>query len=464
MGNSTYGNPASKFDFRWVVIGGLVVLVLILGAYGLTRSPATAKASPTVQVTSIVELSTSTQLPIAMLELPTETSTATFEASTVARPSNPGGPGDAIKINLTGDRYSGQQIFISNCQPCHAAEGKGGVANPGSTDGTIPALNPIDPTIANADPQVFAYNVDLFLEHGSIPHGTNPPLMMPAYGDKKALSQQQIADVISYIIYLNPVRNFAVTFVPPTTALGIGSFMISPKDGMKLLYVPAGNFLMGSADSDPDAQADEKPQHTIYLDAFWIDQTDITNKMYALCVSTGACNQPSNTFSFAHPSYYGNSAFDNYPVMWVTWYDATAYCRWAARQLPTEAQWEKAARGTDGRIYPWGNETPDSSLLNYNRTAGDVTAVGSYPDGASPYGVLDMAGNVFQWVNDWDSDTYYESSPASNPLGPDFGQARGQRGNDWENGGSGVRSAARYGIIPSFSNQADGFRCALSAQ
>ncbi len=177
---------------------------------------------------------------------------------------------------------------------------------------------------------------------------------------------------------------------------------------------------MGSADSDPNVHVDETPQHTVYLDAFWIDRTDVTNNMYASCVSTGACTAPISTTSSTSTiisSYYGNSAFDNYPVIWVTWYDATAYCKWAGRQLPTEAQWEKAARGTDGRIYPWGNTAPDDTLLNYNASIGDTTAVSSYLRGASPYGALDMAGNVWQWVNDWYSDTYYRSSSSSNPLG-----------------------------------------------
>ncbi len=127
----------------------------------------------------------------------------------IARPSNPGGPGAAL--NLTGNAISGAQIFAANCQICHASQGKGGNPNPGSDDGTIPPLNPIDPTIANADPKVFAYNVDLFVEHGSTPDGTNPTYSMPAWGDKKVLTPQQIADVIAYVISLNPVASVTAT-------------------------------------------------------------------------------------------------------------------------------------------------------------------------------------------------------------------------------------------------------------
>jgi formylglycine-generating enzyme required for sulfatase activity len=241
------------------------------------------------------------------------------------------------------------------------------------------------------------------------------------------------------------------------------AFQVSDKDGMALLVVPPGNFQMGSTDSDTNAQPDEKPQHTVQLDAFLIDQTDVTNKMYALCVSAGACTSPSSTSSATRPSYYGNSEFDNYPVINVNWNMADTYCKWAGRELPTEAQWEKAARGTDGYTYPWGNNTPDITLLNYNGIDGDTTEVGSYPKGASPYGALDMAGNVWQWMNDWYSDTYYQSSPSSNPLGPVSGQDRVLRGGSWGNFYASVRSADRLRSEPTYTNYSVGFRCAMSA-
>ncbi len=240
--------------------------------------------------------------------------------------------------------------------------------------------------------------------------------------------------------------------------------MISDKDGMISLYVPAGNFLMGSTDSDPTTLADEKPQHTVYLDAFWIDQTEVTNAMYAKCVSAGACNQPASVGSVTHSSYYGNSEFDYYPVIDVNWNMADAYCKWAGGQLPTEAQWEKAARGSDGRTYPWG-EGIDCSHANYSPSSGsacegDTTAVGSYEAGKSPYGAYDMAGNVEEWVDDWYSDTYYSNSPSSNPLGSNSGQYRVYRGGDWHYEEAIAKSRFRDWMKPEYADSFTGFRCA----
>jgi formylglycine-generating enzyme required for sulfatase activity len=194
-----------------------------------------------------------------------------------------------------------------------------------------------------------------------------------------------------------------------------------PADGMVMVFVPAGNFLMGSTDGDiaqalqtcPNCDfSDEKPQHTVYLDSFWVDQTEVTNRMYALCVAAEKCDPHSNSSSSTHSNYYGNSEYDDYPVIYVSWNDASDYCAWAGGdvydvRLPTEAEWEKAARGTDGRTYPWGNDSPSCSAANYSGCVGDTTAVGSYESGQSPYGAYDLAGNVWEWVADWYSGTYY---------------------------------------------------------
>lgn len=263
------------------------------------------------------------------------------------------------------------------------------------------------------------------------------------------------------------------TAVPTTSELGIGSTIISGKDGMTLFYVPAGEFTMGSDKGD----SNEKPVHSVYLDAFWIDQTEVTSAMYSKCVRDTACNPPSQSKSATRQSYYGNPDFNDYPVVYVSWDDANAYCAWATRRLPTEAEWEKAARGTDSRNYPWGNSAPTSKLLNYNKYIGDTTKTGSYPDGASLYGAFDMAGNVSEWVADLYRELYYASSPRSNPPGPNQGSARVVRGGSFADFRCStykgqiycgpkltlVYSWARQWDSATVSNERYGFRCAMSA-
>jgi formylglycine-generating enzyme required for sulfatase activity len=260
------------------------------------------------------------------------------------------------------------------------------------------------------------------------------------------------------------------TTIPTTSNLGIGS-KITGQDGMTLLYVPAGEFTMGS-DTD---NSWEKPAHTVSLGAFWIDQTEITNEMYSKCVTAAACQAPKETNSYRRPTYYGNKNYDEYPVIEVNWSMASAYCEWVGRRLPTEAEWEKAARGPDGNIYPWGNDS-DGLLANFcdgscpipnsftpNDGYAETSPVGSYPNGVSPYGALDMAGNVLEWVNDWYSGTYYSSSPSSNPEGPDSGQYRVLRGGAWSTSVSIIRSAWRGRYVPTDTDYDIGFRCAMSA-
>lgn len=257
-------------------------------------------------------------------------------------------------------------------------------------------------------------------------------------------------------IRVDQVLLLPVSSTPPTSELDIGSTMTG-KDGMTLLYVPAGKFTMGSINGD----SDEIPVHTVSLDAYWIDRTEVTNIMYAKCVENRGCNEPS----FIEPpisNYYWNLEFENYPVIYVSWNDADNYCFWANRRLPTEAEWEKAARGTDARTFPWG-EGIDCSNANFDNCLGMFEEVGKYPMGASPYGAYDMAGNVWEWVSDWYSETYYSMSPPSNPLGPEIGQFHVLRGGAYFNPDDIVRSTSREksGQVP--ATEAVGFRCAMSA-
>lgn len=230
-------------------------------------------------------------------------------------------------------------------------------------------------------------------------------------------------------------------------------------DGMVQVYVPAGEFEMGS----DDGSENEKPKHSVYLDAFWIDQTEITNDQYAQCVSDYACLRPFPISSRTRDQYYGNSEYSAFPVINVNWNQANAYCQWAGASLPSEAKWEKAARGVDGRIYPWGNSSPDPTRLNYQQNSLDTTIVGSFPAGASPYGALDMAGNVSEWVIDWyDADYYKSQTTWNNPEGPASGKSHGLRGGSWYVLEEYIRSSLRIGDCTSCLNEFSGFRCANS--
>ena len=257
------------------------------------------------------------------------------------------------------------------------------------------------------------------------------------------------------------------------------------KDGMTLLYVPAGEFLMGIKGADILADCQklasycnlnwfdaESPQHAVYLNAFRIDQTEVTTKMYLACVKAGGCKPLERNISHTRSNYYGNGEFYNYPVVFVDWNMAKAYCEWAGRRLPTDAEWEKAARGIDGRLYPWGNNVPEENMLNYNGKYGysrntfdgDTTKVGSFPVDQSPYGAFDMAGNVGEWVADWYSESYYLDSPLSNPLGPVSGEGRVQRGGLWFSPPEQVYIFGRNWEIPSVADDFTGFRCAVDME
>jgi len=276
---------------------------------------------------------------------------------------------------------------------------------------------------------------------------------------KQGYGPQAISVSVTFTPRLTPTSSPTPTYTPIPT-LEAGATMISDVDGMVMVYIPAGEFLMGSADSDTYANDEEKPQHKVYLDAFWIDKTEVTNDMYMQCEKAGVCDRPDSTSSFTRSNYYTNSIYADYPVIYVSWNDAKTYCEWVNRRLPTEAEWEKAARGTDRRVYPWGNETPSHALhISYS---GDTELVGGYPDGASPYGALDMIGNVYEWVS-----SLYEPYP----YDPMDGREKNTSGTRVLRGGSWyipldrfLRAAYRFHNAPGVSAYHIGFRCARGAK
>jgi len=221
-------------------------------------------------------------------------------------------------------------------------------------------------------------------------------------------------------------------------------------DGMTEIFIPAGTFQMGGLDST--AADNEKPVHKVTMHAFWMDKFEVTNAMYALCLKAGACNPPQYLKSETRTSYFNNPDFNDYPVVEVTWADAETYCKWAGRRLPSEAEWERAARGDTINTYPWGEQRPDATYTNFSYQSGDTVRVGSYPAGASPFGIMDMAGNVAEWTNDYYDGNYYANGPATNPTGPQARSnyfARVVRGGTFADSARSIRVSLRAQVVGS---------------
>lgn len=279
-------------------------------------------------------------------------------------------------------------------------------------------------------------------------------------------------------IVITPTLTETLIMTSTTTSssvLGIGSTIIREKDGMEMVYVPEGEFIMGSIYNSyvPIYIFSRDPNHKIYLEDFFIDKYEVNNGQYAEFLNKNGNQIESDSYWFDSINGENKIIFENgewkaldeyynHPVAEINWYGAQSYCEWVGGKLPTEAQWEKAARGNDGRVFPWGNNI-DSNYLNYKYSyIGDTTQVGNYPLGKSYYGAMDMAGNVWEWVDDWFESDYYKNSPYENPLGPITGDKKGVRGGSWNNIEMLVLSTGRYSFIPNTSTKFIGFRCAFS--
>jgi len=242
----------------------------------------------------------------------------------------------------------------------------------------------------------------------------------------------------------------------------------SPTRGSEMVFVPAGDFPMGCGEgSKITCEENEQPQHKVYLDAFYIDKYEATVSQYRACVLEGVCRESSRTRG---PCLYDSPGVDNYPVNCVDWNQAETFCKWAGKRLPTEAEWEKAARGSDGRAYPWGNAEPSCDYAVYKNSKGTGCGtkfprpVGDKPKGASPYGAMDMVGNVWEWTADFYGEEYYAESPVKNPKGPNAGlrSTRVARGGGWDSPVANVNVMKRRGRMPQWVNRSYGIRCAKS--
>ena len=228
---------------------------------------------------------------------------------------------------------------------------------------------------------------------------------------------------------------------------------ITGHDGAPMVLVPAGEFPMGSDEGDDD----EQPIHRVFLDSVYLDTFEVTNGRFAKFVEAIQSEPPWGFADQETPVVHADR-----PVRWVNWLEAWGYCLWAGKRLPTEAEWEKAARGTDGRVYPWGNDPPTAAHAVFGLTEGaeTVSPIGNRDQGKSPYGVHDLAGNLYEWVTDWYDDAFYTTTPTSNPRGPVEGTAKVQRGGSYINQSYRLRAAFRTKGDPTEHDPHVGFRCA----
>lgn len=223
------------------------------------------------------------------------------------------------------------------------------------------------------------------------------------------------------------------------------------KTGTTQVFIPEGSFIMGANDG---VHSVNSPQHLVSVASYWIDVFEVTNGMYKNCVRDGACTPPAIVDPF-----YSQPLFYDYPVVYITWFQADQYCKWSGGNLPTEAEWEKAARGVNGDAYPWGTELPDQSNGNFGSSIGTIVSSYTYSNGISPYGALNMSGNVREWVSDWFNPTYYQRTPANNPLGSSQGANRSLRGGSYLDPADRITAFHRYSHEPESPGINRGFRC-----
>lgn len=284
---------------------------------------------------------------------------------------------------------------------------------------------------------------------------TSVPPAIPLLVTLSSASPTPSADNLPQATVTSAASKPASSAIPSTSAGEITvTVRLHPKDGAEYAYVPPGFYSIGTDVTDPMAYENEGPPTSIYLDGFWIMRTEVTNAQYAACVRAQACMEPNSDI-------WASSKYVDYPVTTVTWYHAAHYAEWVGGYLPTEVEWEAACRGPEGWIFPWGNRISAGAIGNFGHRDGEIQPVGSYPKGASPFGVLDMAGNAWEWTN-----TRYAEYPYVADDGREDASVDGQRvirGGSFYNGYQDVRCALRDHNDPFAEDGNGGFRVVLAS-
>lgn len=274
---------------------------------------------------------------------------------------------------------------------------------------------------------------------------------------------------------VNPPPTNYVSAIETDVSHVAGDLKSRDMDGMVMVYVPAGSFSMGTAADFPGVYENELPLHEVNVDAFWIDRTEVTNRMYDLCVQAGECKLPVDFGSFDRDEYYRVEGYQDFPVIFVNWYQAQSYCNWVDARLPTETEWAFAARGPDSFMYPWGQDFDQHNLnycdvncpkphndKEYDDGYLDTAPVGNYPEGVSWVGALDMLGNVWEWTQDWHA--YYEGHRwLERPIALTPPVAKTIRGGGWDTVAGHSRAAFRNWFDPEDAWDSIGFRCVSDA-
>jgi len=264
--------------------------------------------------------------------------------------------------------------------------------------------------------------------------------------------------IINKILAFLVLAGFHRSIIPPISRDWSFPHIILSEARIEMIYIPSGDFLMGSESGESGFSEDEIPQHSVYLDGYWISMMPVTNGMYNACIKAGKCRYSASTE--VNPRFI-DEKFSDHPVVYINWSDAQRFCKWIGGRLPTEAQWEKAARGPDGWTYPWGDMRPNMHTTNAKNMVGDTTKVGMFAEDRSYYGLYDMGGNVREWVFDWYDADYYDISPKKNPKGPPNGEKKVLKGGSWGDVYRFTRAANRLTHVPTSPGNNRGFRCVV---